>query len=64
MDVEKDLVLRTSSPFCRRIEAASIRQTLYQWQHMQGDMVIGPVLFSPLVVMNSGMRPVFPGGHS
>jgi hypothetical protein len=54
MNVEEDLVLCTSSPFCRRIEA-ELRQTIYQWQHMQGDMVIEPVLFSPLVVMNSGI---------
>ncbi len=54
MDVEEELVPRTSSPFCRRIES-ELRQKLYQWEHMQGDMVIEPVLFSPLVVENSGI---------
>jgi hypothetical protein len=54
MDSGDQLTLVTSSPFCRRIEA-ELRQTIYQWEHMQGDMVIEPVLFSPLVVSNSGI---------
>lgn len=54
MNVGDELVLCTSSPFCRRIEA-ELRQTIYQWEHMQGDMVVEPVLFSPLVVKNSGI---------
>src|SRR5208283_2489093 len=58
MDVGDELVIRTSSPFCRRIEA-ELRQIIYQWEHMQGDMVIEPVLCSPLVVRNSGIGLAF-----
>lgn len=54
MDVDSELSLLTGSSFCRRIESY-LRQTLYQWEHMQGDMVIDPVICSPLVVENSGV---------
>ncbi len=53
MNVEDELTLRTESPFCRRIEA-DLRKTLYQWRHMQGDMVIEPVIYSPFILENTG----------
>ncbi len=54
MDVNDELLLRTTSDFCNRIEA-QLRQTLYQWRHMQGDMVVAPVVYSPLAIYNSGV---------
>ncbi len=54
MDVNDELRLLTSDPFCQRIEA-QLRQTLYQWNHMQADMIIEPVLYSPLAISNTGV---------
>lgn len=54
MGVDGELELRTSNDFSRRIEA-SLRQTLYQWKYMPGDMVIEPVIYSPLAISNSGI---------
>ncbi len=54
MDVNDELLLRTTSGFCDRIEA-QLLQTLYQWRHMQGDMVVEPVVYSPLAIYNSGV---------
>ncbi len=54
MDVDGELKLQTSSPFCQRIES-ELRQTIYQWSHMQCDMVVDPIVYSPLVVTNTGI---------
>lgn len=54
MEVDHELSLQTSSPFCRRIEA-ELRQTIYQWEHMPGDMVVEPVVYAPLAVHNTGI---------
>jgi hypothetical protein len=54
MSADGELSLHTSSPFCRRIET-ELRQTVYQWKHFQCDMVIEPVLYSPLIVSNTGI---------
>ena len=54
MDVDHELSLRTSSPFCQRLES-ELRQTIYQWEHMPGDMVVNPVVYSPLAVHNPGI---------
>lgn len=54
MDVDGELKLQTSSPFCQRIES-ELRQTIYQWKHMQCDMVVDPIVYSPLVVTNTGI---------
>lgn len=53
MNVENELTLRTEDPFCRQIET-SLRQTIYQWKHMPGDMVVYPSMSQPLVVHDSG----------
>ena len=53
MDVNGELQLQTSSRFCQRLEA-ELRQTIYQWNHMQYDMVVDPIVYSPLVVTNTG----------
>lgn len=53
MNVDGELTLRTSSEVCRRIET-QIRRTLYQWTHMQGDMVVDAVFAAPYILRNSG----------
>jgi hypothetical protein len=53
MGFDDELTLRTESPFCRRIEA-DLRKTIYQWRHMQGDMVVEPIIYSPLILENTG----------
>jgi len=53
MEVNDELRLRTKDPFCQGIER-DLRRTLYKWQHMQGDMVVEPVIVQPLCVHDSG----------
>jgi hypothetical protein len=54
LDVDGELRLRTSSPFCRRIESG-LRQTIYWWKHMRGDLVVDPFVCSPLAIEHSGI---------
>ena len=54
MNVDDELVIRTGSPFCQRIEA-ELRQILYRWKHMPCDMVVEPAICSPLAVHVSGI---------
>ncbi|MBC7236143.1 MAG: hypothetical protein H5T69_09890 [Chloroflexi bacterium] len=53
MNVNEELTLRCEAPFCRQHER-TLRQTLYQWRHMPGDMTIEPVFYSPLVIQDTG----------
>ncbi len=53
MDVDGELELQTTDPFCRQIENM-FRQTLYQWHHMPADMVVDAKFYSPLVIHDSG----------
>ena len=53
MNVDDELTLRTESEVCRRVETR-LRRTIYQWRHMQGDMVVEPVFSSPMILRNSG----------
>jgi len=53
MKVDHELILQTSSEFCREIEA-ELRTTLYQWEHMPCDMVVDPIIIAPLAVYDSG----------
>ena len=39
MEVDGELTLRTSSPFCQRIES-ELLQTIYLWEHLPVDMVV------------------------
>ena len=54
MNVYDELVLKTSTPFCQRIES-ELRQTIYLWKHMPGDMVVDPIIYSPLSIHNTGI---------
>jgi hypothetical protein len=53
MDVNDELNLRTKDPFCQGIEV-DLRRTLYQWRHMQGDMVVESMIEQPLCVHDTG----------
>jgi hypothetical protein len=53
MDVNDELKLRTKDSFCQSIEM-DLRHTLYQWRHMQGDMVIEPTIEQPLCIHDTG----------
>ncbi|MBT9138892.1 MAG: hypothetical protein DDT31_01471 [Syntrophomonadaceae bacterium] len=47
MDVEGELELKTKNPFLREVEQ-QLRRTIYQWNHLQTDMVVEPKFYSPL----------------
>jgi hypothetical protein len=53
MDVNDELRLRTENEVCQRIET-ELRRTIYQWEHMQGDMVVEPIFYSPYIINNTG----------
>ena len=52
MDVNGELLLQTTSEWSRYHEW-EMRKLLYQWEHMPADMVVEPVVYSPLVVHNT-----------
>ena len=52
MDVEDELRLQTTSEWSRYHEW-ELRKLIYQWEHMPADMVVEPVVYSPLVVHNT-----------
>ncbi len=54
MDIDGELALCTAHPFCRQVEA-ELKQQLYLWRHMPGDMVIEPVVYAPLAIRNTGI---------
>jgi hypothetical protein len=49
MNVDDELTLRAEHPWARDQET-ELRQTLYQWRHLPGDMVINEFLTCPLAV--------------
>ncbi|MBT9143552.1 MAG: hypothetical protein DDT32_01793 [Syntrophomonadaceae bacterium] len=53
MNVNGELDLQTTSEFCRAVEQ-QLRTTIYQWNHMQCDMVVEPRFYSPLVIHDTG----------
>jgi hypothetical protein len=53
MNVNDELTVKCESGVARRIES-EMRKTLYQWNHMRGDMVIDPVFYAPVILENSG----------
>ena len=52
MDVDDELRLQTTSEWSRYHEW-QMRKLIYQWEHMPADMVVEPVIYSPLVVHNT-----------
>ena len=53
MDVDGELTLACSDPFCRDQERI-LRQTLYQWRHLPADMILAPRYDLPYVIHDSG----------
>jgi len=53
MDVNDELKLRTRDPFHQGIEM-NLRHTIYSWKHMQGDMVVEPIIEQPLCIHDTG----------
>jgi hypothetical protein len=49
MDVDGELELQTTDPFCRDAEQ-TLRRTIYQWDHMPVDMIVEAKFYSPLVI--------------
>jgi hypothetical protein len=54
MDIDGTLTLQTTSRFSQSIET-ELRQRLYWWQNMPGDMVVDPVIHAPLIVQDTGI---------
>jgi hypothetical protein len=52
MNDTEELRLQTTSEWARYHEW-EMRKLLYQWEHMPADMVVEPVVWSPLVVHNT-----------
>ncbi len=54
-ELESDpaLQLQCTGAFTRLIET-ELRRTLYLWDHVQGDMVVEPVIHAPLAIEDSG----------
>ncbi len=49
MDVDGELTLQTEDPWAQDQER-DLRRTLYQWRHLQGDMIINDFLACPLAI--------------
>jgi hypothetical protein len=45
--------LETTDPFCRTLEL-DLRKLLYQWEHMQGDMVVENKMACQMVITETG----------
>ncbi len=54
MNVDDELTLRTVDPWARNLEQ-QFRETLYQWKHFPGDMIVPNYLSSPLAVRSTGV---------
>jgi hypothetical protein len=48
-----ELQLETVNPLCRILEY-ELRTTIYQWEHIQGDMVVESKIYCPLVIQDTG----------
>lgn len=53
MDVDGELTLRTEHPWARDQEC-QLRQKLYQWRHLPGDMIVNDYLACPLAITSTG----------
>ncbi len=49
MNVNDELALMTRNQWARGLET-TLRRTIYQWKHLQGDMVVNPWLDCPLAI--------------
>jgi len=53
MNVDEGLTLQCRDEFCRKVEQYLL-ETLYQWKHLRGDMVIEPKIYCPKVIRDTG----------
>ena len=53
LDHEEELALLSEDALCRSIEA-TLRRTLYLWEHMRVDMVVEPEVIVPKVIRSDG----------
>ena len=53
MEVDDGLNVQCTSPWCKGIEL-DFRRKLYQWDHMQGDMVVEPAFLVPPALRDTG----------
>ena len=53
MGMDDELALKTTHGFSRSHEE-EFRRILYQWEHMRCDMVVEPVLYSPIAITDTG----------
>ena len=53
MEVDNELTLVCSDPYCRQLEMG-LRRERYQWEHMQGDMVVDPTILVPPAIGDTG----------
>jgi len=53
MNVNDELTCQAEDEFCRGLEW-QLRAGLYQWEHARGDMVVEPVIYSPVVIRDTG----------
>lgn len=49
MNVNDELTLQCEHEWARNLED-SLRKTIYQWNHMPGDMIVNPYIECPLVI--------------
>ncbi len=49
MNVNDELTLKTEHPWARDLETR-LRRTIYQWDHLQGDMIVSPFIECPLAI--------------
>lgn len=52
MNVDDELTLQCEHQWARNLED-KLRKTIYQWNHMPGDMVVNPYIDCPLIIHNS-----------
>jgi hypothetical protein len=54
LEFNDELKVQCTDGFCRGIEYG-LRATMYQWEHLPGDMVIENVIYSPLAIRDTGL---------
>ncbi|MFL7807834.1 MAG: hypothetical protein AB8I80_04360 [Anaerolineae bacterium] len=53
MNVDDELTLQCTGEWARQVETG-LRRTLYQWNHMPGDMIVDDYVACPKVIHNTG----------
>lgn len=53
METDAELTLKTKDSFLQGVEE-ELLQRIYQWNHIQADMVVEPKFYSPLVIKDTG----------